>query len=139
MKAVFAASENKILPVHRWVPWIAGFSAQFVEDCIETYLPKWNRSARLVLDPFAGVATTMVEALKVGCDTIGYEINPFAALAARAKVNCVDVCTEHFKTEIEAFRSALRLFENEVDRRWREDGDEGIAQILEELHTLTPK
>ena len=78
-----AASENKSLPVHRWVPWIAGFSANFVEDAIDAYLPKRNRDRQLILDPFAGVGTTLVEALKAGCPTTGFEINPFAALAAR--------------------------------------------------------
>ncbi len=33
-----AFAENKNLPIHRWVPWIAGFSSQFVEDCIDTFL-----------------------------------------------------------------------------------------------------
>ncbi|MBI4304649.1 MAG: hypothetical protein HY665_09990 [Chloroflexi bacterium] len=33
-----AFSENKTQPLHRWVPWIAGFSAQFVQDCFETFL-----------------------------------------------------------------------------------------------------
>ena len=35
-----AFAKNKILPVHRWVPWIAGFSAQFVDDCISAYLTR---------------------------------------------------------------------------------------------------
>ena len=33
---------NRAAPVHRWVPWIAGYSQQFVEDalsqCIDDYL-----------------------------------------------------------------------------------------------------
>src|SRR5438093_11660970 len=29
-------SKNKNLPLHRWVPWIAGFSADFVEDAIRS-------------------------------------------------------------------------------------------------------
>jgi hypothetical protein len=86
-----AASENKALPVHRWVPWIAGFSAQFVEDAIGAYLPRSRGKRYLILDPFAGVGTTLVEALKAGHDAVGYEINPFAALVASAKVNCAGV------------------------------------------------
>jgi len=30
-----AFNGNKKLPFHRWVPWIAGFSANFVEDCFK--------------------------------------------------------------------------------------------------------
>ena len=76
-------ASNKILPVHRWVPWIAGFSSGFVRDVIETHLP----SPGVVLDPFAGVGTTLVEAAWLGHDVIGFEINPYAALACRVKVN----------------------------------------------------
>ena len=31
-----AFADNKHLPVHRWVPWIAGYSAAFVDDTIAT-------------------------------------------------------------------------------------------------------
>ena len=33
-----AFNGNKKLPFHRWVPWIAGFSSNFVEDCFRNYL-----------------------------------------------------------------------------------------------------
>src|SRR3989338_1861857 len=49
----FAA--NKRLPIHRWVPWVAGFSCDFVRDVIDRYLPKKG----LILDPFSGVGTTL--------------------------------------------------------------------------------
>src|SRR5215467_4253150 len=35
-------AKNKNLPLHRWVPWVAGFSAEFVEDAIKNYLPDTN-------------------------------------------------------------------------------------------------
>lgn len=128
-----AAGENKVLPVHRWVPWIAGFSAQFVADAIEAYLPKRNRARSRVLDPFAGVATTLVEALKAGCNVVGYEINPFAALAARAKVNCIEVSPNALRTEVDIFRAAVGSFESEVDRKWSRGGKEAIDSTLNAL------
>lgn len=83
-----AFSENRTQPLHRWVPWIAGFSAQFVQDCFETFLK--DRKKKLtpcVLDPFAGVGTTLVQALLNRFECIGFEINPYAALACKAKLN----------------------------------------------------
>lgn len=118
------ATENKSLAVHRWVPWIAGFSANFVEDAINAYLPERRRDQHWVLDPFAGVGTTNVEALKAGCNTIGCEINAFAALAAHGKITCVDVSTDQFEDEITTFHSSLMEVETEVDRRW----DAGVQQ-----------
>jgi len=82
-----AFADNKALPVHRWVPWIAGFSAAFVDDVLDTYLPaQARRKQPLVLDPFAGVGTTLLQAAWRGCNCIGFELNPYAALAARVKL-----------------------------------------------------
>jgi hypothetical protein len=77
--------ENRAAPVHRWVPWIAGFSAQFVEDVFREFLPRTIQRP-LVLDPFAGVGTSLVQAMLHGYDTIGFEINPYAALATQVKL-----------------------------------------------------
>src|SRR6266571_676764 len=88
-----AFAENKHLPVHRWVPWIAGYSAAFVDDTIATYVPK--RKAVRVLDPFCGVGTTLLQAVWRGHTAIGFEINPYPTLAARAKLNApmIDLAT----------------------------------------------
>ena len=74
---------NRSVPVHRWVPWIAGFSKDFIEDAISTYAAGHRQT---VLDPFAGVGTTLVEADLVGHHAVGFEINPYAAFAARLKL-----------------------------------------------------
>src|SRR5262245_56119585 len=71
-------AKNKHLPLHRWVPWVAGFSADFVQDCIANYLPAPAKES-WVLDPFSGVGTTLVEAYLSGLNVVGFEINPYAA------------------------------------------------------------
>lgn len=85
-----AFAVNKSTPVHRWVPWIAGFASDFVSGAIKRYVP----GPGVVLDPFAGVGTTLVEALLQGKTPIGFEINPYAALACRVKVHAhlIDAC-----------------------------------------------
>ena len=133
-----AAADNKALPVHRWVPWIAGFSAGFVEDAIDAYLPARNRARQLVLDPFAGVGTTLVEAVKAGCDTVGYEINAFAALAARAKLDCIDVAPDALEADIDAFRGALTRFESRIDHRYGEAGSQALDRTLSKLRAAAP-
>src|SRR6266480_2180423 len=84
-----AFAGNKTSPVHRWVPWIAGFSSDFVRNTLKEHLSDKGT----VLDPFAGVGTTLVEATLAGHDTVGFEINPYAALACRTKLHAhlVDV------------------------------------------------
>ena len=43
-----AFASNRSAPIHRWVPWIAGFSKHFIEDAISTYLCGHRQT---VLDP----------------------------------------------------------------------------------------
>ena len=58
-----AFARNRTEPLHRWVPWIAGFSSSFVGSVLETVSDR-NPADILVLDPFAGVGTTLVEAME---------------------------------------------------------------------------
>lgn len=92
-------ASNKTQPVHRWVPWIAGFSSRFVQDAIGRYL-----SGRgVVLDPFCGVGTTLVEAVLLGHSAIGFEINPYAALACRMKLQASQIAIDELRDEISRF------------------------------------
>lgn len=92
---------NKTQPVHRWVPWIAGFSRDFVQDALIRYLPQPG----VVLDPFAGVGTTLVEAVWQGHQAIGFEINPYAALACQAKTRAGKIPLETFQAEIKRLQT----------------------------------
>ena len=86
---------NKLLPVHRWVPWIAGFSSSFVRGVIENKL----FAKGIILDPFAGVGTTLVEAALIGHDVIGFEINPYAALSCQVKINAHKLSPQKIRQE----------------------------------------
>jgi DNA modification methylase len=94
-----AFAGNKSLPIHRWIPWIAGFSSIFVQDVLQRYLEKPGR----VLDPFSGVGTTLVEACLLGHEAVGFEINPYAALASSAKVSSLKINSGTLKQPIEEF------------------------------------
>jgi DNA modification methylase len=98
-----AFADNKQQPVHRWVPWIAGFSAEFVRDAFARYLSGGHDGAHVVLDPFCGVGTTLIEALLSGFDAVGFEINPYAALAARAKCEAGQITPEQLSDSISRF------------------------------------
>lgn len=104
-----AFSENKSLPVHRWVPWIAGFSATFVDAVCTEYLPPRarNRTA-IVLDPFAGVGTTLFQAVLRGHDALGFEINPYPALAASTKLRAFAISLKELDLTIERMQRAAK-------------------------------
>lgn len=78
------AGANVDLPVHRWWPYVQGFSAGFVrEELARAQLPP----GATVLDPFAGSGTVLVEARRAGLLAVGRELMPIAAFAARAKLD----------------------------------------------------
>ncbi|HPD14234.1 MAG TPA: helix-turn-helix domain-containing protein [Planctomycetota bacterium] len=101
-----AFTKNRSQPLHRWVPWIAGFSASFVGGVLEAASER-DPAEVTVLDPFAGVGTTLVEAMDRGYDSIGFEINPYAALACRAKVSCLGYDLGVLRGAIGAFREHM--------------------------------
>ncbi len=92
---------NKTLPIHRWVPWIAGFASHFVRKVLGTFLD----GEGMVLDPFAGVGTTLVEATLGGHQAVGFEINPYAALACRAKACAYRISVEALYAEVARLRT----------------------------------
>ena len=103
-----AFTKNRDLPLHRWVPWIAGFSAQFVDDCLDKYICGRRNGSFWLLDPFAGVGTTLVQGYLHGLNVVGFEINPYAALATRTKLEASGVSIREFQRNIAAYERFMQ-------------------------------
>lgn len=72
------------LPIHDWYRFVLSFPPHLVKD----YVSKFNiDSKHIVLDPFAGTGTTLVECKKSGIESIGLEANPIASFACATKTN----------------------------------------------------
>ena len=74
-------------PVHRWFNFIAGFSPEFMQLCLDRLD---RRSPNVLLDPFAGCATALVAACQHGLEAVGYEPHPVFAKIGRAKLPLSD-------------------------------------------------
>ena len=59
--------------------WRGQFSPQFVQAILENYADKDD----VVLDPFVGSGTVLVESASLGHEAFGYEVNPAAELLAK--------------------------------------------------------
>lgn len=72
------------LPVHRWYRFVLSFPPHLVRN----YLDEFDLQAdEMVLDPFCGTGTTLVECKKYGIRSTGLEAMPMARFASRAKVD----------------------------------------------------
>lgn len=69
--------------IHNWYQFILGYPPHLVKY----YLNEFNiQQGDIVLDPFCGTGTTLVECLKNNIKSIGIEPNPIACFASRVKI-----------------------------------------------------
>jgi tRNA G10 N-methylase Trm11 len=72
---------GKTAPLHRWYPYLEGYSPEFVSRVLTRYAA----SAARVLDPFAGVGTTPITAALQGVSAFFCELNPLLQFLTAAK------------------------------------------------------
>jgi hypothetical protein len=83
----FTPNVNEL--VHRWAPYVQGFSASFVQSIFDLY--KKTYANPIILDPFSGCGTVLVQSKLNGYPSFGTELNPLLQFIADIKVNCWDV------------------------------------------------
>lgn len=60
-------------------PWTGQFSPQLVQQLLEAYAPR----SGVVLDPFVGSGTSLIESARLGLAAYGSEINPAATILSQ--------------------------------------------------------
>lgn len=71
-------------PAHDWYRFVLSFPPHLVREYIERF---GIRAGQLVLDPFCGTGTTLVECKKRGIPSVGIEANPMACFASQVKLD----------------------------------------------------
>ena len=108
---------NKAKPIHRWYPYIEGYSSCLIDDIIRDIGPE---NINTVYDPFCGTGTTSLVASSHGIKSYYCETNPFMQLVIEAKINAVKrlrdrrVYSKHLKSflcELENYNCQLQLDE----------------------------
>lgn len=87
-----------VIAVHKWFARRPGtlfrglLLAEFVEGNLrETFYKAHNLKGITVADPFMGGGTPLLEANRLGCDIIGYDINPMAYWIVRQEIEDLDL------------------------------------------------
>ncbi len=121
-----------IIAVHKWFARRPGtlfwglLLSEFGEGSLaKSYYEANDFAGRVVADPFMGGGTPLVEANRVGCDVLGFDVNPMAAWIVREEIEHLDVV---------AYRAVagqlLAALENDIGRLYRTDcpryGDEDV-------------
>lgn len=119
-------------PIHRWFNFIAGFSPEFVSQCLAAQSVRKGR----LIDPFAGLSTSLVQARFEGIPSVGFETHPFFHDLSLAKLT-PPVAAPDFSTIVDAGRSTKALT-GDLERVWSEDALTYLAKLIpdEELRTL---
>ena len=90
-------NKNKMEPVHRWYPFVEGYSKEFIQSIVNEQITPIN----LCVEPFSGSGTTALELQNLGIKCISFEINPFMYLLAKVKLRTsyeTSVAKEYFAT-----------------------------------------
>ncbi|HOV33204.1 MAG TPA: DNA methyltransferase [Candidatus Hydrogenedens sp.] len=66
------------------------YPAKFPPQLPRTILSNYSKPGEIVLDPFVGSGTTLVEALYGGINSIGIDINPLACLISKVKTTLIE-------------------------------------------------
>lgn len=122
LKRLTTNFDNNKAPIHRWFPFLAGFSNKLVEETVKYFSMTDNGST--LFDPFMGSGTTGVVGNEFGVNVIGNESNVFLYEICKLKTNLhtkpenIMIFSEHIlkkaltiwtNTDVDSENSLLKL------------------------------
>jgi len=110
-------------PIHTWYRFVQSYPPHLVQKYIDRFKVS---SDTLLLDPFCGTGTTLVEAKLRGLQSIGCDAHPFAVLVSRVKTN--------WAPSVRILRYLLeRIEQSQMDTKGARRSDDASAANIEDI------
>jgi 2-polyprenyl-3-methyl-5-hydroxy-6-metoxy-1,4-benzoquinol methylase len=102
--------------VHRLHPYKGKFIPQLVQYFIDDHIDEFKkevyfRPGDIILDPFSGSGTTLVQAHEMGMHSIGIDISRFNCMIAEAKLLSYDLVS--LENELRKIKQAITNYETD--------------------------
>ena len=127
-------NKNKKEPIHRWYPFVEGYSKEFIKSIIDEV----NKKDLVCLEPFSGSGTTSLELQHNNIPCYSFEINPLMYIIAKVKLendydlNKVELWHDFIQTNRAIINADLKtvfstLYEGDNKEKWNYDKAVGLA------------
>lgn len=113
-RKVVSFQANKDEPIYRWFKFKEGFSAQLVKY----FLSEYSTKPGLVLDPFAGVGTTLFAGQELGWKSSGIELLPVGVFVMQTRDAIHNIDRNKLKKIIETLwteLSKIKIFDKHIN------------------------
>ncbi len=116
--------------VHRLHPYKGKYIPQLVEYFIDSHTDDFKKevyfkTGDIVLDPFLGSGTTIIQALEMGIHSVGIDVSEFNCMIASCKATNYD--HDYLQKAVKKMLSAIDTFEH--DNRIQEFETELLAEL----------
>ncbi len=126
--------------IHSIHPYPAKFIPQIPRQLINLYA---HGQGGIILDPFCGSGTTLVEAIRAGHDAWGVDLHPLACLIARVKTVPIDVGFDlakqhvlaHAREKVSAGSVAVPRIPN-LDHWFKPEVQQMLAALIAEIQLV---
>ena len=121
----------------RFTHYLFRFPAKFHPPVARCLIDLFSNKNDVILDPFCGAGTLLVEALNTGRSAIGIDIDPVAVFISRVKTRPID--PELLDRELQRFRkklSANRRPSTEYNELMRNDPSPAALEQFAERHLI---
>lgn len=127
-------NKNKKEPIHRWYPFVEGYSKEFIKSIIDEV----NKKDLVCLEPFSGSGTTSLELQHNNIPCYSFEVNPLMYIIAKVKLendydlNKVELWHDFIQTNRAIINADLKtvfstLYEGDNKEKWNYDKAVGLA------------